>query len=235
MSGASRIAVIVPVLNEETALGGLLEKLRPHVRDCEIVFVDGGSTDGTRAMIGDSFRVIDAPRGRGAQLAAGVRATTADVLFFLHADSLPPDDFPAEIREALVGGETGCFGIAFDTSSALMRICAALSNFRAFHRRIMFGDQGMFMTRELYERVGGFPELPLMEDFALSLSLRKAGVRPRRTRARVVTSARRFGTSTASRLGTMYHMARLRRMFLHGAPIDSIARAYADVREKRAR
>lgn len=241
VSAPSSIAVVVPVLNEEAAVGELLERLRPHSRSCEIVFVDGGSTDGTRAMIEGEFRVVDSLRGRGVQLNAGARATCADVLFFLHADSVPPDDFPDEIRDALApgrargAGEAGCFGISFDAPSLLLRVCAALSNFRAFRRRIMFGDQGMFMTRGLYERMGGFPDLPLMEDYAFSLSLRAAGVRPRKTRRRLITSARRFGPSAKSRLGTMYHMARLRRMYREGTPIESIARAYADVREQRAR
>ena len=115
-----------------------------------------------------------------------------------------------------------------------MRICAALSNFRAYRRRIMFGDQGMFMTRDLFERMGGFPELPLMEDYAFSLALRAAGVRPGKTRRRIVTSARRFGSSTTGRLSTMYHMARLKRMYREGVPIERISREYADVREKRA-
>ena len=234
MSAAPSIAVVVPVLNEEAAIGALLERLRPHSRDCEIVFVDGGSTDATRDVVAAEFRVIEAPRGRGGQLNAGARATRADALFFLHADSAPPDDFPDEIRDALTTGEAGCFGISFDTPSLLMRICAALSNFRAYRRRIMFGDQGMFMTRDLFERMGGFPELPLMEDCAFSLALRAAGVRPGKTRRRIVTSARRFGSSTTSRLSTMYHMARLRRMYREGVPIERISREYADVWEKRA-
>lgn len=227
---APSVSIIVPLLNEERVIGRLLDQLRPLLGACEVVLVDGGSTDATCGLIGDGFQLITAPRGRGAQLNAGARVATGDVLFFLHADSMLPPDPLGEIRRVMRARRVGCFGVRFEPTSPLMRICAALSNFRCYVRRIMFGDQGIFIERSLFFEMGGFPEIPLMEDYEFSLKLRARGFRPGATRRRIVTSARRYGTTPASRLRTMRLMVRLRRMYRAGAPPQEIARLYGNAR-----
>lgn len=228
--GAPFLSIVVPIYNEERVIDRLLDQLRPLRETCEVILVDGGSTDGTLARIDDAFTVIRAPKGRGGQLNAGARAATGAVLLFLHADSVLPLDPVGEIERVMRTHRVGCFGVRFEPSSPLMRICAALSNFRCYVRRIMFGDQGIFIERALFLKVGGFPDLPLMEDYRFSLDLRRRGLRPGATRGRITTSARRFGTTTRSRLRTMMQMAHLRRLYRRGAPIEEIARRYGEAR-----
>ena len=225
------ISIILPTLDEARVIAALLAQLEPLRNGCEIVFVDGGSSDGTREAILDAgFRLVDAPRGRGTQLNAGARASSGEILFFLHADSALPPDPLGEIRRAMRGHRVGCFGVRFEPSSLLMLCCRLLSNFRCYVRRIMFGDQGIFIDRDLFFEVGGFPDLPLMEDYQFSLDLRARGFRPAPTRRRIATSSRRYGTTPASRIKTMLLMGRLRQMYREGTPVEEIARIYGQAR-----
>lgn len=225
------ISIIIPTLDEARVIAALLAQLEPLRNGCEIVFVDGGSSDGTREAILDAgFRLVDAPRGRGTQLNAGARASSGEILFFLHADSALPPDPLGEIRRAMRGHRVGCFGVRFEPSSLLMLCCRLLSNYRCYVRRIMFGDQGIFIDRDLFFEVGGFPDLPLMEDYQFSLDLRARGFRPAPTRRRIATSSRRYGTTPASRIKTMLLMGRLRQMYREGTPVEEIARIYGQAR-----
>lgn len=226
----SDISVIVPVLNEESTLPRLMGQLESLPGSPEIVVVDGGSDDETESLVRPPAILLRAPRGRGAQLNAGARAVSGKVLFFLHADSSLPPDPLGEIVRVMETHQAGCFGIRFDSDSALMRVCAALSNYRCFCRRIVFGDQGLFIERGLFFDMGGFPDLPLMEDYAFSLALRSRGFRIGATRSRLTASARRYGATTSSRLRTMALMLELRRMYRRGVSIDEIARRYVDAR-----
>jgi GT2 family glycosyltransferase len=126
--------------------------------------------------------------------------------------------------------EAGCFGIAFHSGHFFMLTNRVISNMRAKYHRIMFGDQGIFMTRELFERIGGFPEIPIMEDYQLSLTLREMGVRTGMARRRIYTSDRRYPKQTIPMLRLMHTMYRLRREYKAGVPADEIAAQYRDVR-----
>lgn len=229
--GEPEISIVIPVLNEKAVIPALLSQLEPLRERCEILFVDGGSSDGTReAILEAGFRAIVAPRGRGSQLNAGARASGGKVLFFLHADSVLPPDPLGEIRQVMRRFRVGCFGVRFAPSSPLMFCCRVLSNFRCYVRRIMFGDQGIFIERDLFFEMGGFPDLALMEDYQFSLDLRAKGHRPGATRHRITTSSRRYGTTAVSRMKAMVLMCRLRKLYREGAPIDEIARIYGEAR-----
>lgn len=226
----SRISVIIPVYNEEKTIVRMQEQLKQYQSRCEILFVDGGSTDRTLEWIEPGFRVIRSKKGRAGQMNAGARESHGDVLFFLHCDSELPEHFLAQIRYVMKDYRAGCFGIAFHSRNFFMWTCRVISNHRVKGRKVMFGDQGIFIDRELFFEVGMFPELPIMEDYQFSLTLKEKGIRPGMARHRIYTSDRRFPKGVIPKLRVMWKMNRLRKMYRDGTAIDEIARLYRDVR-----
>ena len=223
-----KLSVIIPVYNEEKALPALLDSLGPLEGRAEVLFADGGSTDRTAELIPPSCRLIRSEKGRARQMNAGAAASTGDVLLFLHADSVLPPDALAEIERIMAAHRAGCFGIAFRSRDIRMKCCQTLSNLRVRVWDVAFGDQGIFLRRELFFELGGFPELPLMEDYQFSLDLRARGVRFAMTRSRIVTSPRRF--LQGGPLHVMARMWRLRAMYRKGADVNAIAALYKDIR-----
>jgi rSAM/selenodomain-associated transferase 2/rSAM/selenodomain-associated transferase 1 len=226
----AKVSVIIPVYNEEKSIRGLMDQLRPYKEDAEIIFVDGGSTDNTAAIIGNEFRLVRSRKGRGVQLNTGVEASSGDILFFLHCDSTLPDGFLKQIRQVMTKNDWGCFGIKFRSSNFFMLTNRIISNHRACVRRLPFGDQGIFIDRDLFFREGKFREMPVMEDYDFSLRLRKDGKRPGITRHRIITSARRYGRGTRAILSTEFHMWNLRRLFRKGLSAEELSRRYEDIR-----
>ena len=230
LAKTSRISVIVPVYNEAKTIVKLQEQLEPIRQKCEILFVDGGSTDGTRDLIRPCFTVLSTKKGRARQMNEGAKASHGDILFFLHCDSELPKAPLAEIRRVMRKHNAGCFGIAFHSRNFFMFTCRVISNHRIKDRRVMFGDQGIFVDRELFFEAGMFPELPVMEDYQFSLTLKERGIKLGMTRRRIYTSDRRFPKGTIPKLRLMWKMNRLRKMYRDGAPIWRIDKLYRDVR-----
>lgn len=224
------ISVIVPVYNEISTIDAMIRQLEGIRNEAEIIIADGGSTDGTCDVIPDWCRLLHTPKGRARQMNAGAEAATGDILFFLHCDSELPDDAVAEIRKVMTTHEAGCFGIAFHSRQFFMWTCRVMSNLRAGKRRIMFGDQGIFITRELFSQLGGYPELPIMEDYQLSLTMKEQGVKPGMCRHRIYTSDRRFPKKNIPKLRVMWKMHMLRLAYRMGKPIEDIAAQYRDIR-----
>lgn len=224
-----KISVIVPVYNESECIGKLVKALEPSRGKAEFIFADGGSSDGCTDALPDWITVIHAPKGRAGQMNAGARAASGDVLFFLHCDTLPPVDFCDGIAAVMKCHPFGCFGIRFSGGRFLMKICAVLSNFRASVRRIIFGDQGLFISRDLFFHLGCFPSVPIMEDYMFSMILKKYGFRGGMTKSRLVTSDRRFPRGAAA-LCVMWRMQKLQHMLRCGVSPEIIASAYKDVR-----
>lgn len=221
-----KISLILPVYNEIAAIDACLANLEALEGEAEILFADGGSTDGTVERLAGR-RVLRCPKGRARQMNLAARQARGDVLWFSHCDSLLPRDALAQIAEAVErGARFGCFHIGFDRPGLLMGCNAALSNLRSRLWRIAFGDQGIFMTREIFRQMGGFPDLPIMEDYELSRRMRRAGVPLRMLPGRIVTSGRRYRRP----LLTMWQMFYLRCLYRAGADIEEIARLYRDVR-----
>lgn len=226
----TKVSIIVPIYNEEKTIRSIQKQLW-HLRDaCEILFVDGGSTDRTLELLSPAYRVIHSGKGRAAQMNAGAKESTGDILFFLHCDSELPQNALRELRKVMKSHRAGCFGIAFHSRQFFMLTCRVISNLRVFDRRVMFGDQGIFVERELFFEIGMFPELPIMEDYQFSLSLKEAGVKLGMTRHRIYTSDRRFPPETIPKLRVMWKMNRLRKMYRDGMEIERIADMYRDVR-----
>ena len=223
------ISVIIPVLNEEKTIAATLHallNLRPH----EIIVVDGGSDDRT----GETSRqlgakVLSAERGRAWQMNYGARCATGEVLLFLHADTKLPDSAFQDIAAAL--GESRCAGGRFDVELEgrhwMLKIVGALINYRSRATKVSTGDQALFVRREIFERMGGFPDIPLMEDIALCRSLKRLGGIAC-LRSRVVTSARRWESDGVWR--TIFRMWTLKFLYLAGVSPARLKQFYADTR-----
>ena len=224
-----KISLIIPVYNEAGAIDQCLANLAALEGEVEILFADGGSTDGTLEKIGGCYRVLHCPKGRARQMNQAAQAADGDVLWFSHCDSLLPRDGLRQITAAVERGtQFGCFHIAFDYPGFLMACNAYNSNLRAKLWHIAFGDQGMFVTRTLFQKAGGFPGLPIMEDYEFSRRMKKAGLPLRVLPGRIVTSGRRYRTNHP--LLTMWHMFYLRCLYRAGVDAGEIARRYRDVR-----
>jgi rSAM/selenodomain-associated transferase 2 len=230
-----RLAVIVPVLNEERAIADTLVRLAPlRARGAFVVAVDGGSTDRTaeRARAA-ADHVLLAPRGRALQMNAGARHALADpavdTLLFLHADTRLPDDADREVRAACAGRPSawGRFDVRIEGAAPALRLVAAMMNLRSRATGICTGDQCLFATRALFEALGGFAELPLMEDIEFSRRARRVAW-PIAIGARVTTSGRRWEQHGVVR--TVLLMWRLRLAYFLGADPARLAAAYRDAR-----
>jgi rSAM/selenodomain-associated transferase 2 len=223
------ISLIIPVLNEEKTVEDFLKHIAALNGEKEIIVADGGSNDNTKALAERQAKVIDSPRGRGRQCNAGARQASGNILFFIHADSCLEQDALLKIGRAVAQGAVwGCLKIRFDDSHIIARLVAWGSNLRVRLFGTVFGDQGIFMTRELYEQVGGFPELSLMEDYQFSINLRARKIAPTQVDSKITSSARRF--IAGGRLRVIWRMQHLRVLYRQGVDISLIETMYRDIR-----
>jgi rSAM/selenodomain-associated transferase 2 len=226
-----RLSVIVPMLNEAHVLPELLEHLLPLQRaGCEVLLVDGGSTDGCAVLARVAgFTVIDAPTGRARQMNAGARLARGDVLLFLHADTRLPDGAEQRVVHVLsapVGAHArvwGRFDVRISGQSPWLKVVARMMNLRSRLSGIATGDQAIFVRRTVFLACGGFPEQPLMEDIELCKRLKRRSP-PACLAEQVTTSGRRWESRGVWR--TIVLMWRLRLAYWLGASAESIARAY---------
>ncbi|HEY6512664.1 MAG TPA: TIGR04283 family arsenosugar biosynthesis glycosyltransferase [Burkholderiaceae bacterium] len=222
-----RLSIVVPALNEAARIEACLQALGPlRQRGAEVIVVDGGSSDGTLARAEPlADRVLQAPRGRASQMNAGAAQARADTLLFLHADTHLPDDALHAIETALVDPRAhwGRFDVRIAGRPGLLKVVAWLMNWRSRANGIATGDQAIFTRRSAFQRVGGFPDQPLMEDIELSRRLRK-GSAPACLRQQVTTSGRRWERDGVWR--TIALMWRLRWLYWIGTPPERLARLY---------
>ncbi len=220
-------SIVIPCLNEAAGIVAALAHLQPlRARGVELIVADGGSTDGTLALAAPlADCVLTAPRGRALQMNAGAAAARGDVLLFLHADCMLPDAADRLIVGGLAdsGKSWGRFDVTLTTTRPALKIVARLMNLRSRWSGIATGDQGIFMSRALFELLGGFPPLPLMEDIALSQRARQLQ-RPLCLRARIAASARRWEQRGVLR--TIALMWCLRLAYLLGADPAQLALRY---------
>jgi rSAM/selenodomain-associated transferase 2 len=223
---ATRLSVIVPALNEAPAIREALEALAPlRARGHEVIVVDGGSNDATASLAASACdRLLVAPRGRALQMNAGALAASGDALVFLHADTRLPERADELIDTALARATWGRFDVRIASSRPLLALVGCAMNLRSRLTGTATGDQAIFVRRDAFP---GFPEIPLMEDIALSRLLKRRGP-PACLRARVVTSARRWEARGVWR--TILLMWRLRLLYALGAAPQRLARHYADQR-----
>lgn len=221
------LSIIVPVLNEALVLPALLERLLPLSRHgCEVLFVDGGSVDGSVAMIECAgFKVVHAPSGRARQMNAGAACAIGEALLFLHADTQLPQGAFDCVNQSLASGlhSWGRFDVCITGHHWMLRVVGHMMNLRSRWTGIATGDQAMFVSRTVFDAVGGFPDQPLMEDIELSKRLRCLS-RPACITRCVTTSGRRWETRGVWH--TIFLMWRLRWDYWRGVPIGLLARAY---------
>jgi rSAM/selenodomain-associated transferase 2 len=226
MTGTHPLSIIIPCLDEAAEIAATLEALSPmRRRGVEVIVVDGGSSDDTVALAASrADLVLFAPRGRARQMNAGAVHARGKVLLFLHADSWLPERADDLILEALAaGGRWGRFDVAIRGEGPLFKLIACFMNVRSRCTGVATGDQALFVTRQLFEQLGGFPDLPLMEDVALTTTLKRR-FRPRCLRQRVSTSGRRWQKYGVVR--TIVLMWQLRLAYWLGADPHKLASRY---------
>lgn len=188
-----RICAIIPTLNEEAQIDSLLAYLKnldPHL---QLIVSDGGSTDATVRIAGKQARVISAARGRGAQMNHGAAQVSEDILWFVHADCRPHPQSVRSIRQALLDPNTvgGAFEYNLDDRRFIFRLSEYLSNKKNKWLKLFYGDMGIFVRRAVFEKMGGYRQIPLMEDMDFCKRLKKMGtvvILP----LKIGTSARRW-------------------------------------------
>ncbi|MCX5722107.1 MAG: TIGR04283 family arsenosugar biosynthesis glycosyltransferase [Nitrospirae bacterium] len=233
------ISVIIPTLNEEQTVMATVARTAILGFD-ELIVVDGGSTDATPALV-ESYRLsaqssalspvqwLTAPRGRASQMNEGARASSGEILLFLHADTQLPDNAKAMIETVLTDQEMagGRFDVRFDHPSMWGTIISGMMNWRSRLSGIATGDQALFVRRPIFERMGGFANLPLMEDIDFSRRLKRVGTTAALT-STVTTSFRRW--EQQGPLRTILLMWRLRFLYWIGVCPHTLHRWYRLVR-----
>lgn len=223
------ISIIIPTYNEEKNIRKLQDNLYKLKGNFEVIFCDGGSSDKTIDLIDDCFTVVNCPKGRANQMNYGSKSAKGDVLFFLHCDSLIEDDVIIKIQEEINKGcKVGCLRLKFDNEIIWMKICGFMSNLRVKLRKIAFGDQGIFITKELFDNMGGMPDLPIMEDLEFSLMLKRKKYYFKQIDSYIITSSRRFLDKGIFK--TMTQMQKLQLQYLCGRDINEINKEYRDIR-----
>ncbi|THD69811.1 glycosyltransferase [Robertkochia marina] len=230
----NKISVIIPVLNEAEGIASLLK----HLDDCitgnhiaEVIIADGGSSDGTPAFAGKfrarhfEMKVVHAPKGRAAQQNHGAKRAMGDILYFLHADSFPPEGFDQKIIHAVHSGyRAGCFRMEFDDDHVLLKCSQWFTQFNFPLCR--GGDQSLFIKKDLFESLNGFNEAYVIyEDGEFHSRLYKQGIPFKILKPAITTSARRYRKNGFWRL--QYHFTRVHLMHRLGHGPEALKNYYS--------
>lgn len=230
------ISIIIPVLDEASTLRSMIERVLSIEGSYEIIVVDGGSTDGTRAIAagfagryGPRLTLLDSAKGRARQMNAGAAWARGEVLLFLHADTALPADALGAVEGAMADTSVvgGRFRVRLDRRGWRYRMVENSINLRDRFFRGFTGDQAVFIRTRTYRQLGGFADLPLMEDLDMAKRLCRCG-RVVRLQDYVITSARRWQRHGVFR--TVLLMWALRFLFVVGCPPSRLARLYGNTR-----
>lgn len=220
-----KFSIVVPTLNEASSITACLSALQSLRDRAEIIVADGGSSDNTETLARKwADRLVRSPKGRARQMNLGAEIAGGDVLIFLHADTFLPSDALDRIEQQLkTSGEWGRFDIQLSGNHFMFKIIAQLMNRRSRLTGIATGDQVLFVTKKAFASAGGFPDIALMEDIALSKALKKISP-PVCLKAKVVSSSRKWQQDGIIR--TILLMWSLRLQYFFGADPEILARRY---------
>lgn len=223
------ISIIMPVLNEEVVIEKSLKNLTKQKGDFELIVVDGGSADQTTEIAKRYADIIVSDKGRACQMNAGAKTANGDILLFLHADSILQDDALIKVENVMNNEEIlgGAFKYALDDPFWFYRIIEFLANLRAKTFSIYPGDHGIFVRRAIFEKIGGFKNIELMEDIDLSKRLKREG-KLVQLDAKIVSSARRLKQEGI--VTTFFHMQLNRFLFFAGISPRVLSRFYKNIR-----
>ena len=205
------VTIIIPTYNEKENIKKIEDVLSKIKGDFDIIFTDGFSTDGTYDMI--SYPKIQETKYRSRQMNAAAKYARGDYLFFLHCDSIIGSDCINLIENSNL--DVGCFTINFTPT-----------NLRVKTKHIAFGDQGIFIKKDIFEKIGGYKNIALMEDYQLSLDLKEAGYKIKQLDYPIYSSSRKF-TNKEFKTGIM--MKFLQKMYRNGYNVEKIAEIYKNI------
>jgi rSAM/selenodomain-associated transferase 2 len=222
------LSLIIPVLNEAVAIGQLLQQLTTCLSpQIEIIVVDGGSNDKTRAIIDqyDGVNLIESTRGRAKQMNAGAAVATGETLLFMHADTRVCANFneTAVMLASLCSHQWGFFTVTLSGQHWMYRVIESMINFRSSLTGVATGDQCIFIVREVFNRYKGYADMPLMEDVELTKRLKRHSA-PFVIDQMVTTSSRRW--ESRGIIATVLLMWRLRFLYFMGVSPKKLARFY---------
>lgn len=226
------LSIIVPVYNEEKNLRDFIYNLYclDNIKECDVIIVDGGSTDKTVEILEElkyfGYKHIRSEKkGRANQMNYGATLAKENILWFVHADSVLEKNV---IKKIIYSNyKVGCLKIKFHPGGFKMFCNAKISTKRVQILNIAFGDQGIFLEKELFERIGGYEDMPIMEDYRLSEDITKLGYKINVLNSVITTSSRRYKGKI---LKTMWQMQKLQKMYRNGVDINKIAQLYKDIR-----
>ena len=223
------VSIIVPVFNEEKNIKKIITALNSLEGEKEIIVVDGESQDNTFFYASSLVHTIKAKKGRANQMNQGVKASKGEIIWFVHADSILEKDSIKNIEKAVSQGFVGGgFSIYFyDYQTLFMRYITVTSNIRSKTTGLFYGDQGVFVKKDLFLKLGGFPEMELMEDFKFSRMVKKAG-RMKLLENTIGTSARRYKSGGQVRTHLLMHKIRI--LYFLGVSTSKLNKIYGEAR-----
>jgi rSAM/selenodomain-associated transferase 2 len=221
----TQVSIIVPVLNEASLIRPFLQHLHERAPEAEIIVADGGSSDGTdRLATGFCDQIVASDRGRAKQMNIGARAARGEILWFVHVDAKLPllclDEIARIMDDPKVVG--GYFRIRLP-QSLVYRLTDGFAHYAGILLRIRCGDHGIFCRRSAFLNIGGFPEVPLMEDVEFFRQLHRCG-RVQYSEQRILVSPRRYEALGRTRLTLAYGV--IATLYVFGVPLSALARIY---------
>tara|TARA_A100001037_G_scaffold187394_1_gene167815 strand:- start:803 stop:1477 length:675 start_codon:yes stop_codon:yes gene_type:complete len=223
------ISIIVPILNEASNIKTCIEKLKKLKGEKEIIFVDGGSKDNPKKIIGNNAKIFFETTGRGKQMNKGAFVSEGEILLFLHCDTTLPPEALQEIEIAFKDNEIigGGFLHSFDTNNFFCRMISLSANIRTFTSHIFFGDQAIFIRKSIFDKMDGYRDLPLFEDWNFSSRMKKHG-KIKIIKNRISTSSRRI--KSWGKIKTLYIWWGLSLLYLVGFSEEKLSKFYEDIR-----